>query len=107
MNRVIMSSPVLVAKKLVKLGTGAWISKIDHSSAYKLVPVKYGHLWLQGFVWMGKIFIETSQIFGARSAVPNYDRFHFCLAEIVKLHGRDYAILYERQLDDMIMMAST
>ena len=107
MNRVIMSSPVLVAKKLVKFGSGAWISKIDHSSAYKLIPVKYGHLWLQGFVWMGKIFIETSQIFGARSAVPNYDRFHFCLAEIVKFHGREYAILYERQLDDMIMMAAT
>ena len=102
-----MSSPVLVAQKLLKLGPGCFMSKIDHSSAYKLLPVKYGHLWLQGFVWMGKIFIETSQIFGARSSVPTYDRFHYCFVEIVKFYGRDYAILYERQLDDMILMAQT
>ena len=107
MNKVFMSSPVLVARKLVKLGNGCYMSMIDHSSAYKLIPVKFGHLWLQGFIWMGQIFIETSQIFGARSSVPNYDRFHYCFAEIVKVHGRNLVVFYERQLDDMIMMAST
>lgn len=107
MEKVIMSSPVLVAKKLFMIGRGAFLSKIDHQSAYKLIPVKLHHLYLQGFVWLDKLFIETSQIFGARSSVPNYDRFHKSFSDMV-VHKTSTPRLYlERQLDDQIIMTKT
>ena len=107
MQKVVMSSPVAVGRKIIRLGRGCYVSKIDHTSAYKLIGVKFEHLFLHGFIWQGKIYIETSQIFGAKSSVPNYDRFHFCFAEIVKYHGAEYVVLYERQLDDFIIMGKT
>ena len=107
MGKIFMSSPVQVAQKLFNLGQGAIMSKIDHQSAYKLIPTRYEDLWLQGFRWLGRLFIETSQIFGARSSVPNYDRFHSCFSDLVKLKSGTPACFLERQLDDQIVITST
>ena len=51
-NKIIMSSPAIVAEKLSKLGKGTVMSKMDHKSAYKLIPTKIDHLFLQGFMWL-------------------------------------------------------
>ena len=107
MGKTVMSSPVQVAKKLYAIGQGAILSKIDHQSAYKLIPTNYEDLWLQGFRWLGRLFIETSQIFGARSSVPNYDRFHNCFSGIIKIKSGTPDCFLERQLDDQIVMTST
>lgn len=107
MTKVIMSSPVKVAKKLSHIGQGAFMSKIDHQSAYKLIPTRYEHLFLQGFVWLDHYFIETSQVFGARSSVPSYDRFHLCFSEIVQIASKTDKFYFERQLDDQIIMAKS
>ena len=105
MTKVVMSSPVNVARKISILGRQTFMSKIDHVSAYKLIPTKYGHLFLQGFYWMGKFFVETAQIFGACSSVPSYDRFHLVFLEIVKAHTKQPSFYFERQLDDAIIIA--
>ena len=107
MTKVVMSSAAIVAKKLYSIGKGAYLSKIDHQSAYKLVPTKYDHLYLQGFFWLNRYFFETSQIFGARSAVPNYDRFHNSFSSIVKVKTDTVNLYLERQLDDQIVMTRT
>ena len=40
----------------------------------KMYPAIYVEdIRLQGFEWCGKYFAELSQIFGAKSTVPNYD----------------------------------
>ena len=107
MTKVIMSSPALVAKKLYSIGKGAYLSKIDHQSAYKLVPTKFEDLFLQGFFWMNRFFFETSQIFGARSSVPNYDNLHHSFSSIVKFKTDTVNLYLERQLDDQIVMTKT
>ncbi len=107
MTKVIMSSPALVAKKLYSIGKGAYLSKIDHQSAYKLVPTKFDDLYLQGFFWMNRFFFETSQIFGARSSVPNYDNLHYSFSSMVKVKTDTVNLYLERQLDDQIVMTKT
>lgn len=107
MTKVVMSSPSLVAKKLYSIGKGAYLSKIDHQSAYKLVPTHFDHLFLQGFFWLQKYFLETSQIFGAKSAVPNYDRLHKGFSDIIKVKSETIDLYLERQLDDQIVMTKT
>lgn len=107
MTKVKMSSPSLVAKKLFSIGSGAIMSKIDHRSAYKLIPTKFDHLHLQGFVWLNKTFFETSQIFGARSAVPNYDRTSHNISTMVRVKTNTPTAFLERQLDDQIIVTET
>ena len=71
-----MSTSYQFAETLHKTGEGSIISKLDHVSAYKLIPVKPDQYYLQGFTWSGKIFIEIRLIFGASSSVPNQNDFH-------------------------------
>ena len=105
LDKVTMSSPVIVASKIKRIGTCCYFSKVDHSSAYKLIPCKHEHLWMQGFTWLDMFFVETSQIFGAISAVPNYDNFHLGFSAIVQKVSDHDAFYFERQLDDQIILA--
>jgi hypothetical protein len=68
-----MSSAKQFAQLLIKCGHGATMSKHDLVAAYKQVPCKIEDLRLQGFSWLGKYFVETRQIFGAKTSVCNYD----------------------------------
>ena len=72
--------------------------------AYKLIPTKIDHLFLQGFKWLDHYFVETSQIFGARSAVPNYDGFSKDFNLIVEILSKIDPYFLERQLDDNIVI---
>ena len=86
------------------MGKDSVMSKVDHVSAYKLIPVKRGQFYLQGFKWLGRIFIEVRLIFGAKSSVPNYDDFHDTVSDIVKVKsGMDRQFL-ARTLDDQIVL---
>ena len=107
MTRVKMSSPAIIAEKLYCLGRGSVMSKIDHSSAYKLIPTKLDHLFLQGFYYLDRFYVETSQIFGARSAVPNYDGFSKDVALICEILSEIDPYFLERQLDDNITLTPT
>ncbi len=84
-----MSTARQFADTLCKTGKGTYISKLDHVSAYILVPAKPDQFYLQGFMWLGKIFIELRQIFGARSSVPNYDDLHQTVSDLVKLKSNN------------------
>jgi len=55
-------------------GKNAIFSKFDYGDAYKTIPSKPEDYYLQGFMWMGKWFIETQQIFGGIPSVCNFDR---------------------------------
>jgi hypothetical protein len=66
LEKVKMSSAGEFASALIKSGHGAVMSKFDLVAAYKQVPCKIEDLRLQGFMWLGKFFCETRQIFGAR-----------------------------------------
>ena len=73
MEKVKMSSARSFGYTLKKCGKCATLSKFDMRDAYKNVPCSLHDLRLQGFKWLEKYFYETAQMFGAKSAVPNYD----------------------------------
>ncbi len=68
-----MPSAKQFAQLLIKCGHEATMSKHDLVAAYKQVPCKIEDLRLQGFSWLGKYFVETRQVFGAKTSVCNYD----------------------------------
>ena len=104
MRKVNMSTARQFAATLRNTGQNSIMSKLDHVSAYKLVPVKPEQFYLQGFKWLGKYFVEVRLIFGARSSVPNYDDLHQTVSDIVKIKsGTDRQFLH-RTLDDQVIV---
>ena len=104
MRKVSMSTSRQFADTLYKTGEGSIISKIDHVSAYKLIPVKPEQYYLQGFSWLGKIFIEIRLIFGASSSVPNYDDFHQTVSALVWVKSNTDPQFLHRTLDDQVIV---
>ena len=105
MEKVEMSSPRLFSYSLLKAGRGATISKFDMKSAYKNVPCKVSDLRLQGFEWGGRYFTETAQVFGARTAVANYDTLGKSILSLVCSVSDIPRSLVHRQLDDVPVVA--
>ena len=104
MRKVSMSTSRQFAETLHKTGKGSIISKLDHVSAYKLIPVKPEQYYLQGFTWLGKIFIEVRLIFGASSSVPNYDDFHQTVSDLVRVKSNTDPQFLHRTLDDQVIV---
>ena len=57
-----------VVQRLVELGPGAMMAKIDVKSAYRIVPVHPDDRHLLGMSWHGSVYIDTALPFGLRSA---------------------------------------
>ena len=73
-EKVYMSTAKSFSYSVIDAGKSAIMCKFDFTDAYKNVPCKIFDLRLQGFSWLGKFFIETRQIFGARTSVANFDK---------------------------------
>ena len=81
-------------------GVGARIWKYDLRDAYKNVPAQPADFRLQGFRWLGKFFVETQLIFGARTSVAAFDRLgDTLLAVAVAISGIARRFVH-RTLDD-------
>jgi hypothetical protein len=82
-------------------GHHAIMTKDDMKDAYKLVPIRKKDWRLQGMTWLGKFFLETQLVFGATTAVPNYDSLASTVQELaLSMSGmpRRWTL---RTLDDM------
>jgi len=73
LEKVKMSSARQVGFMIRKCGEGAWISKKDVCDAYKQIPASPEDFRLQAIFWLGRYFVEIDQMFGAASAVCNFD----------------------------------
>ena len=73
LEKVYMSNARRFGLSVCEAGFGAIMSKFDLVDAYKNVLVKLFDLRLQGFAWLSKFFFECRQIFGAKTAVQNFD----------------------------------
>ena len=69
--------------------------------AYKNVPCSLHDLRLQGFKWLEKCFYETAQMFGAKSAVPNYDILGHTVASLTICICNIPPELVHRHLNDV------
>jgi hypothetical protein len=57
-----------VAEKILALGKGTLIAKMDIKQAYRMVPVNPADRWLLGMRWDGKVLVDKALPFGLRSA---------------------------------------
>ena len=73
LERLHMGTAKQFGQLLLKSGEGALFSKFDIQDAYKLIPARREDYRLQGFVWLGRNFIETRMSFGGKLSPPNFD----------------------------------
>ena len=96
-----MASAKLFSQKLMDCGKNSTMSKQDLKAAYKQIPARISDLRLQGFFWLGKFFVETRQIFGAKTSVCNYDILGETLKLLAMLESVIPPSLVIRQVDDV------
>ena len=100
-QKVKMSSARQFGQSVLKAGRGGRMFKIDMQDAYKHVPAKVEDFHLQGLKWLGRYFCDTQQIFGAATAVANFDVLGATVLNII-LSGCDIPRhLVHRTLDDV------
>jgi hypothetical protein len=73
LEKVYMSSVKKFSETLFRAGIDAKMYKFDLVDAYKNIPAKTEDFRIQGFSWLNRYFVETKQIFGAKTAVCNFD----------------------------------
>ena len=82
MEKVSMSAARRFGFSLCEAGFFAKMSKFDLVVAYKIIPATIQDLRLQGFCWLQKYFVECKQIFGAKTAVANFNIFGHTLLSL-------------------------
>jgi hypothetical protein len=100
--KVRMSAAAQFGQSVRAAGPGARITKLDMKDAYKLVPAKTSDYRLQGFEWLGRLFIDTQQIFGSAAAAANFDKLASTVLRIVLSELRARRISIHRTLDDVV-----
>jgi hypothetical protein len=101
LEKVTMSSSKKFGRSLFEAGKDSKFSKSDFVDAYKNVPVKMHDLHLQGFSWKNKFFIETRQVFGAKTAVQNFDILANTIVSVVNSEVQVPTKFIHRTLDDV------
>jgi len=101
LEKVHMSTARQFGYTVVDCGYGARMWKWDMDDAYKNIPAKICDLRLQGFEWLGRIFLETRQAFGAKSAVAAFDRLGNVVADLALESSALSRYLMHRTLDDL------
>ena len=99
--KVKMSSARQFGQSVLRAGKGALMSKMDMRDAYKHVPAKVEDFRLQGMQWLGAYFVDTQQIFGQASAVPNFDGFAETTLDVTLAECKIPKDLVHRILDDV------
>ena len=105
MEKVKMTSARRFSISILEAGRNAIMSKMDMRDAYKNVPAKICDLRLQGLSWLNMYFIECQQIFGAKTAVSNFDQMGNTVLAIALTSSRIQKKMVHRQLDDVIAVA--
>lgn len=100
-EKVYMTSPQSFSYSLVKSGKNSIMTKFDMRNAYKNMPCRLEDIRLQGFSWLGRYFVETTQMFGARTSVSNFDMLGNTIQTLALASCSIPSILVHRQLDDV------
>ncbi len=104
-EKVHMSSARQFGYALREAGKDATISKFDMKHAYKNIPAKLEELRLQGFIWLGKFFVELKQTFGALTSVSNFDVLGNTVQTLARAASKLPRNWRQRQLDDNPVVA--
>ena len=105
LEKIKMSSARKFSFAVVKCGKNAIMSKFDMVDANKNIPAPLDDLRLQGFQWLSMFFVELRQIFGAKTAVANFDILGNSILSIVKNKCNIPSEFIHRTLDDVPFVA--
>jgi hypothetical protein len=101
LEKVSMATEKVFGYVLTEAGKSAKFSKFDTCDAYKCVPAARDEFRLQGFLWLDRFFFEKKQVFGAKSAVPNYDQFGNTICTLASVMSNTPTNYVTRCLDDV------
>ena len=90
-----------VISRIVQVGRGAQLAKLDIESAYRMIPVQLGERLLLAVQWAGQTFFDTHLPFGLRSAPKIFTAVADALQWVMLKHGVSWVAHY---LDDFIMV---
>ena len=97
------SSVDMAVEKILELGKGAQLAKVDIESAYRNVPVHREDRHMLGMHWKGRLHIDTVLPFGLRSAPKIFSSVADALEWILLHKGVSTVIHY---LDDFLTMGT-
>ena len=100
LEKIKMASARNFGYTLIKAGRNSRFAKTDIVDAYKNIPARIQDLRYQGFCWENRFFIELRQIFGASSAVQNFDILGNTVKTLAQVKSNVPASFILRQLDD-------
>ena len=90
-----------IVDAILAAGQGAYLSKFDVKSAFRLLAVRAQDMNLQVVLWRDKYCVDMALVFGARSSPPAWDRVASALSWIL-LHN--YGIRNVYHVDDFLMI---
>ena len=90
-----------VVRKIVHMGQGTVMAKMDIESAYRIMPVHPSDRLLLGVQWKGGVFFDTRLPFGLRSAPKIFTAVADALQWICQENGVSWVAHY---LDDFITL---
>ena len=88
-----------VVARILKLGRGALLAKMDIKQAYRNVPVSPEDRFLLGMCWEGKVYVDTALPFGLRSAPLIFTALAEALLWIMRQRG---ATNTDNYIDDFV-----
>jgi hypothetical protein len=100
LEKVNMTSAHKFGFAILRAGKDSIMLKFDKIDAYKNVPAKIQDLNYQGFMWGGRYFMETRQMFGSKASVQNYDILGNTIVSLVLSDCKILRKQVLRQLDD-------
>jgi hypothetical protein len=104
-EKIKMATARKISHMILAAGRNCVIYKTDIRDAYKIVPARLQDLNLQGFSFLEKFFVETRMIFGATTAVCNYDTVGSVPLLLALLDSQIPHKLVDRAVDDVICIS--
>jgi len=99
-----MSTAREFSYSLLNAGFFAKIWKFDLKDAYKNIGT-HPCMWkYHGFQWLGKFFVDTTSIFGSKSAPADFDCVAELLANLALAKVKFPKALFHRTLDDTVFV---
>ena len=88
-----------MVKRILALGPGTLLAKIDVESAFRNIPIHPHDCHLLGMLWGGCLYVDTTLPFGLRSAPKTFNAVADALQWIAIHRGVSYL---DHFLDDFI-----
>ena len=93
----------VIAEKVVELGQGTLLAKMDIKQAYRMIPVHPEDRYLLGMRWQETVFVDKTLPFGLRSAPLIFSAVADALQWMMQRNG---ATFVDHYIDDFITVGS-